>query len=231
MIQAIPPRFRPHAVNPADLPGWLGWSLNFFGNDGGQNPHVDLTLQLDVTAGWQRYEAMRQRGEPVVSFSAFLVWHLLGSLAAHPSFNLRKVGGQWYRVDNPPLFVPVAVGGDARFQSLVLEDVYGMDYADFVAAYGAQLALARSPDAPSSEPEIFTLAHFVGNLPNLRFTGMTLHWRPDQMVGQSFFYFGQRYQQDGRMMIPLVAHLHHACTDPYVLDQLLADFSERLKGN
>lgn len=226
----ISPRFRPHPVNPSDLHGWLGWSLDFFGNDGGQNPHVDLTLQLDVTAGWERYGAWKAEGVPSASFFAFLLWHLSQALADDPSFNLRKVGGQWYRVDNPPLFVPVAVGGEARFQSLVLEDVYGQNYAGFVAAYGERLALARSPDAPSSEPEIFTLAHFVGNLPNLRFTGLTLHWRPDQMVGQSFFYFGQRYQRDGRMMIPLAARLHHACTDPFVLDQLLADFSRRLSG-
>lgn len=229
-MHPIPPRFRPHPVNPADLPGWLGWSLDFFGNDGGQNPHVDLTLQLDVSAGWQRYEAARATGGPSASFFAFLLWHLAQTLADHPSFNLRKLGAQWVRLDNPPLFVPVAVGGDARFQSLVLEDVYGQDYESFLAAYAERLALARSPDAPSSEADIFTLAHFVGNLPNLRFTGLTLHWRPDQMVGQSFFYFGQRYQDGERMLIPLSARLHHACTDPFVLDHLLADFSRRLGG-
>jgi len=227
-MTAIDPRFRPHLVDPAQLPGWLGWSLDFFGAEDGQNPHVDVTLQLDVSAGWARYGRMREEGRPTPSFFAFLTWHLLRALADHPSFNLRKVDGRWYRLDNPPLFVPVAVGGDARFQSLVLEDVYGQDYPAFAAAYGERLALARSATPPQSEPEIFSLAHFVGNLPNLRFTGLTLHWRPTQMVGQSFFYFGQRYQDGGRMLVPLAARLHHACTDPYVLDQLLADFSRRL---
>lgn len=230
-MQPIPPRFRPDPVDPASLPGWLGWSLDFFSDGSGLNPHVDVTLQLDVSAGWERHRAAQAAGRPAASFFAFLMWHLAQTLADHPSFNLRKVNGRWYRLGNPPLFTPVAVGGDARFQAMVLEDVYGQDYATFVAHYRDRLALARSPtDAPSSGRDIFTLAHSIANLPNLRFTGLTLHWRPDQMVGQSFFYFGQRYQDGVRMMIPLAVRLHHACTDPFVLDQLLADFSRRLDG-
>jgi len=70
----------------------------------------------------------------------------------------------------------------------------------------------------------------MGNLPYLRFSALTLHWRPDQMVGQSYFYFGQRYPQEDRLMIPLAAKLHHACTDPLMLNELLSDFANRFSA-
>jgi chloramphenicol O-acetyltransferase type A len=227
MPSPIPARYLPEPVDPAALPGWLGWSLPYFSEPVAQNPHVDLSLQLDVTAAYARYRSAPEAEQ--LSFFAFLVWHLAQTLARHPSFNLRCVDGQWYRLGNPPIFIPVAVGGDARFKSLILEDVVQQDYPNFLAQYQARLARARSLDQPD-EPDAgnaFNYAHFMGNLPNLRFTGLTLHWRQDQMIGQSSFYFGQRYDEGAAKLIPLAVKMHHSCTDPFVLDQLLADFNSR----
>jgi len=232
-MSVIPDCYAPERVDPADFPGWLGWALEFFSDSSLQNPHVDVTLQLDVTQAWARYEAAPQHPPPE-SFFSFLLWHLAQTLARHPSFNLRKIDGTWYRLGNPPIFIPVAVGGDARFQSLVLDDVYRQDFATFSAVYRERLAQARAPRQGEGEAEasdVFRYAHFIGNLPNLRFTGLTLHWRPEQMVGQSFFYFGQRYTEGGRMLIPLSVRLHHSCTDPFVLNQLIEDFSRRFDGD
>ena len=47
----------------------------------------------------------------------------------------------------------------------------------------------------------------MGNLPHLRFSGLTLHWRADQSLGQSSFYFGQRYAEGGRTLIPLAVRM------------------------
>lgn len=223
-MSSIPARYDPHRIDPADLPGWLGWALDFFSGPDLQNPHVDVTLQLDVSRAWVRYRATPE----AESFFSFLVWHLAQTLAGHPSFNLRKIDGTWYRLGNPPIFIPVAVGGDDRFQSLVLDDVYRQDLATFSAVYREQLALVRSPTGAAAGPsDIFRYAHFMGNLSNLRFTALTLHWRPEQMVGQSFFYFGQRYTEGERMLIPLSVRLHHSCTDPFVLNQLIEEFQGR----
>lgn len=225
-MNAIPSRFEPHRFDPAKQPGWLGWALDFFSGPDLQNPHVDLTLQLDVTLAWARYQAT----EPAESFFSFLVWHLAQTLAGHVSFNLRKIDGVWYRLGNPPIFIPVAVGGDDRFRSLVLEDVYRQDLATFSARYRDRLAHVRAEGEDAGANDAFRLAHFIGNLSNLRFTGLTLHWRPAQMVGQSFFYFGQRYADGGRMLIPLSVRLHHSCTDPFVLNQLIEDFTARFEA-
>ena len=141
---------------------------------------------------------------------------------------MRWINNAWYRLHNPPIFIPVAVGGSARFSEMLLENVYQQDYPTFLSQYLEQLQAARQPD---SRPQITSAeiqyAHFMGNLPYLRFTGLTLHWRPDQMIGQSYFYVGQRYRQADQLLIPLAAKLHHACTDPLVLNGMLADLGER----
>ena len=115
---------------------------------------------------------------------------------------------------------------------MVLDDVYQQSYPDFVDNYRRQLQQARQPEVEQANTsKVFRYAQFMGNLPYLRFSALTLHWRPDQMVGQSYFYFGQRYQQDDRLLIPLAAKLHHACTDPLVLNELLSDFAKRFSAN
>ena len=227
-MHRIPAAYLPEKIDPAALPGWLNWSLPFFSEPVLQNPHVDLTLQLDVSNAWARYQAPAAPGEQQVSFFAFLVWHLAHTLAQHPSFNLRCVAGNWYALRNPPIFVPVAVGGDVRFRDLVLDHVYQQDLPTFLKNYRERLALARSPEGlPPCASEAFGLAHFMGNLPHLRFSGLALHWRADQARGQSSFYFGQRYTEGGRMLIPLAVRMHHSCTDPFVLNALVADFQQR----
>ncbi len=228
MLPPIPSRYQPEAVDPASLGSWLAWALPFFSEPVAQNPHVDLTLQLDVSRAHAAYLALPEGAR--ASFFAFLVWHLTQTLAQHDSFNLRCVDGEWYRLGNPPLFIPVAVGGPTRFRSLVLEDVQQLELGDFLALYRERLARLRHADAGGGNQEgddAFSYAHFMGHLPQLRFTGMTLHWRQDQMIGQSCFYFGQRYEAAGQLLMPLAVRMHHSCSDPFVLNQLLEDFNRR----
>ena len=229
----IPERYKPELVNPEQLGTWLSWSLGFFTEPVLQNPYLDITLQHDVTAAHAAYQASKDEpaGAGRGTFFAYLVWHLAQSLSAHPSMNLRWVDGRWYLLRNPPIFIPVAIGGEKRFRGMVLDDVYQQAYPDFIDHYLQQLQQARQAKDQAKTSDVFRYAQFIGNLPYLRFSALTLHWRPDQMVGQSYFYFGQRYQQDDRLMIPLAAKLHHACTDPLMLNALLSDFADRFSPN
>lgn len=222
----IPEQYQPQRIDPQSLDGWLNWSLDFFSAPVLQNPYLDITLQLDVSEAYAGYQAAQAGAGG--TFFAYLVWHLAQALATEPSFNLRCVDGDWYTLRNPPIFIPVAVGGAARFRDIVLDDVYGQDYRQFLDNYLSKLSAARHPaSAPTNTSDVLPYAHFVGNLPYLRFTGLTLHWRPDQMIGQSQFYFGQRYQEGSRLLIPFAAKLHHGCTDPLVLNELLLNFGRR----
>ena len=221
----IPERYLPERVEPAEMGRWLSWSLDFFTQPVPQTPYLDITLQQDVTAEYQRY---REESPAAGSFFAFMVWHLARTLAGEPSANLRFFDGRWYRLHNPPVFVPVAVGGERRFGSLLLEDIQQRSLPDFLDDYARQLDIARSPQGnPPVDSMAYRCAHFIGNLPYLRFTGLNLHWRLDQLVGQCCFYFGQRYEEGGRLMQPLAVKLHHACMDPLVFDGLMQSFRQR----
>jgi len=227
-VVQIPERYQPQALSDEAREGWFAWSLDFFTEpEVLQVPYVDLTLQLEVGAAYARY--LRQEA-PGGSFFAYLIWHFVQGFKSHPSFLLRQVDGVWWLLRNPPVIVPIAVAGPHRFRELVLEDVALLDYPAFCVHYREQLARARAGVAERPAPELFYLGHFFGNLPNLPFSGLTLHYRRESIAGQSLFYFGKRYRLEGRLHIPLAAKLHHACTDPHVLDLLLADVQRAMRG-
>lgn len=225
MTMMIPARYQPEVLSDAFKEGWLEWSLHYFTEPVLQTPYLDITLQWDATDAYAVYRQQKFSGS---SFFAFLLWHLAQTLAQHPSFNLRYVDEQWYWLRNPPVFVPVAVDGKYRFQEMLLEDVCQQDYPAFSEHYQRLLCQARNFELDrSGASAMFPFAHFIGNLPYLQFTGLTLHWRQTHMIGQSFFYFGKRYWQEGRLRLPMAAKLHHGCADPLVFNALLQDWGAR----
>lgn len=221
----IPAKYEPQLIDAKTQEGWLKWSLDFFTDPNVlQVPYLDITIQLDVTNAYTAYSA-RQISEE--TFFAFLLWHLAQTLAAHPSFNMRFVDNQWYILQNPPIVVPVAVGGKERFWEVTLQNVSKISYEEFLRQYRLKVDRARNCQGSRVNFQDFCLAHSFANLPNLQFTGLTLHWRSNQMLGQAFFYFGRRYEKENRLLIPLATKLHHSCADPFVLDLLLRDFNKR----
>jgi len=204
--------------------GWLDWSLDFFTDPAlPQAPYLDITLTLDLTRAWTRHNAARPHG---ASFFAWLSWSLLQTLERHPCFRLRQLEGSWWVVENPPLVVPVAVGGRQRFVELVLPDAIGSSWESFAARYASQLAGLRSGVVQRADWTAYNLGVFFGNLPHLPFTGFTLHSHGGDAPGRCAFYGGQRQWQGERLLMPLAVKLHHASSDPWVLDQLLADWRQ-----
>lgn len=101
--------YRLRALTPQEREGWLAWSLDFFTDPHAQQaPYLDITLALDVARAWRRHDSNRQAG---ATFFAWLTWSLLQTLQKHPGFLMRQLDGAWWVVENPPLVVPVAVGG------------------------------------------------------------------------------------------------------------------------
>jgi chloramphenicol O-acetyltransferase type A len=222
----IPERYQAQPLKAELREGWREWALDFFTEESVlQSPYIDMTLQLDATDAYAGYQNQPVEG---ATFFAFLLWHLAQTLARYPDFNLRRVDGEWYQLHNPPIFVPVAVGGSIRFREMVLEDVYQRDYADFIAYYREALHQARQGLANQQKEtsRYYHLAHLIGNLPTLQFSALTLHWR-EGIAGHTAFYFGKRYWNGERLMLPFAAKLHHACTDPFLLDAVIQEFSGR----
>ena len=224
-VMSIPAKYEPELIDAQTKQGWLNWSLDFFTDPNIlQVPYLDITIQLDVTEAYAAYKA---NPVPGATFFAFLLWHLAQTLVAHPSFNMRFIENQWYILKNPPILIPVAIGGKERFWEVILENISTISYEEFVTQYRLKVDQARNGQGSRSDLQSFCLSHFLGNLPNLQFTGLTLQWRRDGMVGQPMFYFGKRYEKGSSLLIPFAAKLHHACADPFVLDLLLRDFKKR----
>ncbi|MDO6387316.1 CatA-like O-acetyltransferase [Uliginosibacterium sp. 31-12] len=212
-------------LSSAEREGYLDWALDFFTDETvAQDPFVDITLQLDVTEAHAAYRAQSLAG---LSFFSFLIWHLAQAMQGQPDFQLRRFHTEWWVLENAPIVVPVAIGGAQRFTELLLENTTRLSLADFAGHYRQQLDAARRGELPRLPETTFLAACFIGNLPQLRFSGLSLHWRQSRIQCQPGFYFGQRYEQGGRLLIPMAAKLHHACTDPHVLNALITDFQQR----
>jgi chloramphenicol O-acetyltransferase len=222
---SIPDKYEPELIETKSREDWLGFSLDYYTDPNvWQVPYLDLTIQLDVTDAYAAYQKSKVPG---ATFFAFLVWNLSQTLQAHPSFNLRFIEKKWYLISNPPIFTPVAVGGKERFRTVIFENVSKISYEEFISIYASKISEARNGQGKQAEPLEFYLSHFLGNLPKLQFSGLTLHWRPTDMVGQPILYFGKRYVSGSSLFIPLAAKIHHGCADPFVFELFLSDFQKR----
>ncbi|MCH9713304.1 MAG: hypothetical protein K0U63_01970 [Cyanobacteria bacterium] len=216
--------YRMRSLTAQEREGWLEWSLDFFTDPHiPQVPYLDITLALDVSWAWHCYDSNRPAG---ATFFAWITWSLLQTLAKHSGFLMRKLDGEWWVVENPPLVVPVAVGGAQRFVELVLPDGIGSSWESYAASYAEQLARLRAGTVQRADWNAFNLGVVFGNLPNLPFTGLNLHSHAGDAAGRCSFYVGQRQWQGDRLMMPMAVKLHHANTDPWLLDQLLMDWRQ-----
>ncbi len=225
MAIEIPAQYQPRLLTAVEREGYLDWSLAFFTDQSLlQIPYIDITLQLDVTQSYQVYQAHKTQGS---SFFSFLIWHWMQCLRDHWALRLRYVHQQWYVLDNPPVMVSVAIGGKQRFTEMLLENSCYLDYPDFTQLYGQTLDKIRSGQGQRADDQTFCLATIFGNLPNLQFSGFTIHYRHETIQGQPWFYFGKRYWLNEKLLIPLCVKMHHANSDPFVLDQLITQFQAR----
>jgi chloramphenicol O-acetyltransferase type A len=210
---------------------YLRWALDFFTDESvAQDPFVDITLQLDVSQAFEKYQELKKGSVGATSFFSFLLWNLAQTLQNHLCFKMRKINGEWVVLENAPIVTPVAVGGDLRFSEMLLCNVSQMEFIDFSQYYQELLAQAKQGILERMDPQTFLISCFVGNLPNLQFSSLQLHSRLSSIQAQPSFYFGKRYEQNGKILIPFAAKLHHACTDPYILDLMIQDFLNRFKS-
>jgi chloramphenicol O-acetyltransferase len=228
MLHTLIHRFEGRLLAPERLSSYQRWAYQFFHTDHLADPHLSITISLHLTEARVRYEqAFAQT--PGASFTAYLTYQLVQALKIQPDFHTRHVGGQWYAFDNLPLYFPVAVGGDRRFKDVIIENVNRMDWPAFALAYRQAVdgeGLVREEYAGAEAWHLFT---FIGNLPYLPFTSLTLH-RSATHAGRPFFYFGQRQMANGQLQVPLSITLDHANTDPFLLNALLADYQQRLEA-
>ncbi len=224
--------FERYEVIPLQLTELAGdyqvWALDFFTKpELVPNPYIDITVQLDISIAASIWQEKLAKGNGTLT--AWLIWNLMQSLKEFSCFQWRYIDGQWFEVQNPPLFSPIALNRADRFVNLVLENPFKLAWDEFAGAWVTlkqQIQLDGS--FKTSDTSAFGFSQFIGNLPHLHFTSLTLH-QPASFC-QPFFYFGaRRCNQEGKLMMPLAAKFHHGSCDPYVFDLLLKNYLQRLQ--
>ena len=230
-IQALLNRFAGAPLDEQALSAYESWALRHFHNHSEvADPHLEMTLQLDLAAAEFAFRSA-YAGAPGASLTAYLYWRLLQALELHPCFTWRRLDSRWYAFNNLPLYFPVAVGGRERFNDVLLESPFGLDWPIFCLRYHDAIASVlqlRIPFDPIGSA-VWDIAIFIGNLPNLQFTAFSIH-RQTVSTGRPAFYFGKRYHAGGSLYLPLYVQFDHANTDPYVLNLFLEDYQRLLAG-
>ncbi len=142
-------------------------------------------------------------------------------------FQWRYIDGQWFEVKNPPLFSPIALNTSERFANLIIENSFNMDWEQFANTWiEKKEKIKRGEIFQTKDISIFPFSQFIGNLPNLYFTSLTLHHPLGS--SQNFFYFGARRRDEkGNTLMPLAAKLHHSSCDPHIFELLLNNYLKR----
>lgn len=208
------------------------WALEFFHNkEFVSNPLLNISLQIDITEAYQHYNEKYKNIESA-SFTAYLMWNIVKCASFHPTFRYRKINGEWYIFDRLPLFAPIALGGDVRFRDMLLDPPIDQTLEDFFEYYRKVLEDIKADlngELKIVDFHIWCNSWFVGNLPNIQFTGMKLHQSINEN-GRPFFYFGKRYKQADRLYIPLLIDFDHSNLDPFVISNFLEDFQKLIEG-
>ncbi|OHX64715.1 CatA-like O-acetyltransferase [Flammeovirga pacifica] len=211
------------------LSSYEQWSVDFFHQkEIVREPNLQMTLQLDITEGYSYYQD-NLKGKEGASFTAYLMWCLVQTMKDHPHFRYRKVENEWYIFDNLPTFSPIAVGGDKRFSEILVSDPARSTVEEYFINYKKEIDKAFSKDGNFEPlpPTVWATAHFIGNLPNLQFTGFQLHQSALDSA-RPYFYFGKRYQRHTQMFVPLSITFDHSNLDPFVLSSFMEDFDKMM---
>jgi chloramphenicol O-acetyltransferase len=223
----IPDEYQADVINLDDIDSpYVKWALKFFTDKKEiSDPYLSITLDLDITPAYAAFNKKRMGA----SFTAVMMYALMRSIGEIDCFLYRYFGGQWCILRNPPLMMPVAVGGAQRFVEVVFPDVLLMEWADFANAYNRELQNIKTIEnyTPASNENTFKLSQFIGNLPKMRFSGFKLHAARE--IVQNIFYFGERHRSsNNNLMVPFAMNLHHANADPLVGQALVETFQEKL---
>ncbi|WP_196885059.1 CatA-like O-acetyltransferase [Aureivirga sp. CE67] len=213
-----------------EISSYEKWALHFFHDkESVQEPYLQMTLQIDITEALKNYKE-NYKSISEASFTAYLMWNIVQAGKKHPFFRYRKIQGKWYIFEELPLYAPIAVGGDARFSDLSLEPFVHTKVEDFFLTYRSTQDKLFSQAKFSTVSDVYwENAWFIGNLPHLQFTGFQIH-SSSIKNGKPFFYFGKRYKQDSKEMIPLLIAFDHSNLDPLLLSAYMEDFQNLIEG-
>jgi chloramphenicol O-acetyltransferase len=191
-----------------------------------RQPRLHVTISLDVTRAHHAFIDLARPGD---TFTGYLTWGLLATIRLHPYLSWRYIQGVWYSFDDLPLFIPIATGiSGNRLASVLLEHIGVTDWEGFSHRYKSAIEKSRcSWSNPFVDQLHWSVYHFIGNLPGIQFTSLTVHESGFE-TARPIFYLGHRYEDRGNLFVPFTVQFNHATFDPVLLEKFIADFHELL---
>lgn len=163
-----------------------------------------------------------------VPFFLYYLYHAVEAANAVPEFRTRIEDGQVYLYDR--VHASATLGRpDHTFAFSFIEQ--NEDLTGFVAAAQAEVAATQASTGlrlsdTTARPDVL----HCSAIPWVRFSGLT-HARsfrhPDSCPKISF---GQLYEENGAIWMPVAVNVHHALADGYHVGQFLQEFERRLSG-
>jgi chloramphenicol O-acetyltransferase type A len=182
------------------------------------NPYFGISCNVDCS---KAYRAAKQNG---VSFFLYYFYQSLAAANAVPAFRIRVE-------NNEPVIFDVVHGSPT-----ILRDDSGLgfallqwndNFADFIRSAEVEISRVKSQktlDASQDRPDTI----YYSILPWIQFTSVTHPLDLPNTEGVPILTFGKIFEENGRKLIPLAVHAHHALMDGYDIHRFLESFRERM---
>lgn len=227
-IQDLLLEYSGHLLDLKSLSDYDRASMTYFtDHETTRQPRLNISFPLDVTRIHDTFEKMPKING---TFTGYLTWGLLAAMRLHPHLSWRFMNGMWYAFDDLPLFIPVATSSPGnRFVSVTLKHVAAAaNWVSFSKIYNSAIAKARQNwSNPFGDQLHWSNYHFIGNLPDIQFTSLTLHESGIE-TARPIFYFGRRYENQDSLFVPFAIQFHHATFDPVRISNFITDFNRIL---
>jgi len=182
-----------------------------------KEPFFGVTVHIDCTHAMPRAKQLN------TSFFLYYLYQSLKAANAVEEFKLRIEGDEVVRYDkiNPGPTVGRAndTFGFSQFE-------YHENFEAFVA--GAQLAIEKAKQESDLKPSPRLDLIYYSTLPWINFTALSHARDLDRYDSVPKISFGKIFEKDGRKMMSMSVHVHHALADGFHVGQYIDLFQSNM---
>lgn len=183
-----------------------------------EEPFFGVCVEVDCT---RAYKVAKENGYP------FFLYYLYQSLAAANSIEPFR-----YRISDDEVMVYNRVDASPTINRA--DGTFGFGYMDYYESFEEFLAEARSEisrvqsatDLQPTSSENNTI-HY-SSIPWIAFTSLSHARRFSSGDSCPKITFGKMSEKEGRLLMPLAVHVHHALMDGYHVGQFIEEYQNLL---
>lgn len=206
--------------NKIDIDNWeRGSAFRHF--IGYSNPYFSIGCNVDCT---KAYRLAKANG---ISFFLYYFYQSLAAANALPAFRIRLEGKKAYIYDSVH-GSPTVLRNDGGLGFALLR--WNENFAAFIRDAEREIADVKSQknlDASKDRPDTV----YYSILPWIQFTSVTHPSDLPNTEGVPILTFGKMFEENGKFLMPLAIHAHHALMDGYDMYRFLEIFGMRMSAD